>query len=259
MNILRPAVVLAAMVLLTACGNPEADWQQAEAENTEAAYQAFLERHADGEWAQRARMRLDELKDSGDWEKARTADAIEAYNAYLLAHPAGGHLGEARQRITELETEASWAAAQAIGTREAIEDFLLRYADTPQAEQARAQLAALAPPAPTPPPPARAQAKAPAKPPARQPAAKPATSAPTAARGDFQVQLGAFSTAAKAQAEKSRLEQRFRATTGSLVVQKPTGADQLHRVRSVPMTEAAARAACEKLEGAGQDCVVVRR
>lgn len=261
MRTLRPLVAIAAMTVLGACSNPEADWRRAEAEDTEAAFQAFVERYPEGEWAARARSRLDGIRDGRDWENARATDAIEAYNSYLLAHPAGDHMGEARQRITELETDSAWAAAQAVGTREALEDFLLRYADTPQGEQARAQLAALA--APPPPsaakPAAKPVAKPAAGPAARQPAARPIARAPSVARSDFQVQLGAFSTPEKAQSEKARLEQRLGEDLGALAVQPPTGADRLYRVRSAPLTETAARAACDRLRGAGQDCVVTRR
>ncbi len=262
MKILRSAAVLAALALLVACSDPQADFGKAETEDTEAAWQAFLAQHPEGEWADRARARLDAVRDSRDWDNARAADAIEAYNNYLLAHPTGGHMGEARQRITELETESAWAAAQAVGTREALEDFLLRWADTPQAEQARAQLAAMTPPPPAAPAKAagpKAAAKPAPKASTAKPQAKPATSAPAVARGDYQVQLGAFSTADKAQAEKTRLEQRFRQITGALVVERAAGAGNLHRVKSAAMTETAARAACEKLKSAGQDCMVARR
>ena len=249
MNSLRLIAALIAMAALAACSNPEADWQQAESENTEAAYQAFLEKHPEGEWAQQAQTRLDGIKDGRDWENAQVADSIDAYNNYLLAHPLGAHMGEARQRISELETEAAWLAAQGAGTREALEDFLLRYADTPQAELARTQLAALNPP---PPPPAPAK-----KPVARS--TKQSSAAPAIPKGGFQVQLGAFSSLSKAQSEQARIEKRFRATTGPLSIQKPSGGDQLYRLKTAGMTESAARSACQKLKGAGQDCVVVRR
>lgn len=251
-------LVVAASVcsLVAACSNPEADWQKAEAENTEAAYQAFLGKHPEGEWAQKAQSQLDVIKDARDWENAQSADAIEAYNNYLLAHPTGAHMGEARQRITELETEAAWQSAQAAATKEALDDFLMRYADAPQAEQARALLAALNPPPPPPPPP-KAQAKSAAKPAAAKSTAKPAAAAPP--KGDYQVQLGAFSAMDKAQAEKTRMEQKYKGVVGPLAIQKPAGGDQLYRVKSAGMTESAARSACQKLKGAGQDCMVVHR
>ncbi|MCK6371971.1 MAG: SPOR domain-containing protein [Gammaproteobacteria bacterium] len=245
----RSVVVTVAVALVSACSNPEADWQQAEAENTEAAYQAFLDQHPDGEWAQRAQAELDAIKDQREWAAAQTLDTIEAYNNYLLAHPTGRHMGEARQRIAELETEASWQAAAAAGTKEALEDFLLRYADAPQAEQARNQLAALSAPAPAPAPKS-----------APKPATKTAPQKPLALpKGNFMVQLGAFSTLAKAESEKARMEKRHHALLGSLVVQKPSGNDTVYRIRSSAMAESAARSACQRLKAAGQDCVVVRR
>ena len=198
----RLVVAAAALVMVAACSNPEADWQKAEAENTEAAYQAFLEKHPEGEWAQKAQSQLDAIKDTRDWENAQTSDAIEAYNNYLLAHPTGAHMGEARQRITDLETEAAWSTAQTAGTREALEDFLIRYADAPQAEQARAQLAALHPAAS----PAEARAEGRAKAGSGEAVEQRAPSIP---KGDYQVQLGAFSTLDKAQAEKARMEKKL--------------------------------------------------
>ena len=248
MTTLRIAVAAAALLALFGCANPEADWQKAEMENTEAAYQAFLEKHPDGEWAQRAQTQLDALKDAQDWENAQTADAIEAYNNYLLAHPAGAHMGEARQRITELEQEAAWNAAQQAGTKEALEDFATRFPDAPQADQARSQIAAMAPP---PQPAPKAAAK---------PAAKPATRTAPLPKGDYQVQLGAFSSLDKAQSEKSRIEKRYGGTVGgALAIQKPSGTDGLFRLKTVGMTESAARSACQKLKSSGQECMVVKR
>ncbi|CAG0941453.1 hypothetical protein GPROT2_01313 [Gammaproteobacteria bacterium] len=256
----RLAVATAAIAFIAACSSPEGDWKKAEAENTEAAYQAFLDRHPEGEWAQKAQAQLDAIKDTRDWENAQSADAIEGYNNYLLAHPTGAHMGEARQRISDLETEAAWQTAQSAGTREAIEDFLIRYADAPQAEQARTRLAELNPaPAPAP----EVQAKPAARPAARAAPAKPAsgkaggTATPPA--GNYQVQLGAFSTMDKAQAGKARLEKSYRSVVGPLSVQKPSGGEAVYRVKSAGMTEAAARSACQSLKRSGQDCVVVQR
>jgi hypothetical protein len=253
MNTWRLAVAAAALALISACGSPEADWQKAQAENTEPAYQAFLEKYPDGEWAQRAQSEIDTIKDQRDWENAQTSDAIEAYNNYLLAHPTGEHMGEARQRISELETETAWTVAQTAGTKAALEDFLIRYADAPQAELARSQLAALAPP-PAPEP--KSEPKARQKAAANAAAVKPAAGTPG---GDYQVQLGAFSALPKAQSEKARMEKRYHSLVGTLTVQKPSGGDNLYRVKTSGMTESAARSTCQKLKGSGQDCMVVRR
>ena len=244
MKIVRLIVAAAALALVFACSSPERDWQKAQKENTEAAFQAFLEKHPEGEWAQKAQAQLDAIKDTRDWENAQTSDAVAAYNNYLLAHPTGAHMGEARQRVTDLQTAAAWSAAQAAGTREALEQFLMQHADAPQAEQARSQLAALAPP---PPPETKTKTKSPGK---------TAAKAPT---GDYHVQLGAFSSQDKAKTEQASLEKRFHNLVGSLVVQKPSGSDHLYRVKTAGMTEAAARSACQKLKDAGQECVVARR
>jgi hypothetical protein len=44
-----------------------------------------------------------------------------------------------------------------------------------------------------------------------------------------------------------------------LTIQQPSGGDGLYRIKSSGMSEAAARSACRKLKGSGQDCVVVPR
>lgn len=262
MKILRLAVAAAALLALFGCANPEADWQKAEAENTEAAYQAFLEQYPDGEWAERAQTQLEALKDAKDWENAQTADAIEGYDNYLVAHPAGAHMGEARQRISELELEAAWSTAQQAGTKEALEDFVSRYPDAPQAEQARSQIAALNPPPPPPPPP-KPKSKVAAKP-AAKPAAKTATTAQatsgTVEGRNYQVQLGAFSSAEKAKSEKARLEKAYGRTIGTLMIQQPINNDGLYRLKSSgSMAESVARSACKRLQGAGEACMVVKR
>jgi hypothetical protein len=253
----RLLVATALVAVLASCSDPEADWQRTAAENTEAAWQAFMEKYPEGEWAQRAQAELDTLADAADWERARTADVIEAYGDYLLDHPTGAHMGEARQRISELETEAAWTVAAAAGTREALEEFLVRYGDTPQGDQARSRLVALAAPPAAAAAPTRESAPAREPAPVRKPA--PAKSTPVVARGDYQVQLGAFSAPAKARAQKAELEKSYRGLVGALTIQAPSGAAKLYRVRSSAMSEAAARSACRKLKGSGQDCVVVPR
>lgn len=279
---LRIGVISAAALLAVACSNPEADWTKAQAQHTEDAYQAFLEQHPDSEWASSAQAEIDVIRDRQDWEKARTVDAIEAYNSYLLAHPIGAYLGEARQRIYELETEAAWAAAKSAGSRVALEDFIIRYADTVQAAEARAELSKLAPrsyAAPASRTVVRAEAVKPAAtvaaPATSPPVKKPVTgktglahiapaagqakkAAPKLPAGDYRIQFGAFSTAAKAGSEKARLEKRFGSTLGALTVQPAATSSGLHRVQSTAMTADAARSTCQKLKSSGQDCMVVQ-
>jgi cell division septation protein DedD len=263
MKILRHAVAAAVLLALFGCANPEADWQKAEVENTEAAYQAFIEKYPDGEWAAKAQAQLEALKDAKDWENAQTADTVEAYDNYLIAHPAGVHMGEARQRIGELELEAAWSAAQQTGTKEALEDFVSRYPDAPQAEQARSQIAALNPPPPPPPPPKPKVVAKPAAKSAKKPAATTSSATPggSVTEGqNYQVQLGAFSSMDKARSEKTRLEKAYGRTIGTLLIQQPINNDGLYRLKSSgSMAESVARSACKRLQGAGEACMVVKR
>lgn len=256
MKVWQLATAVAAMALITACSNPEADWNKARADGSETAYQAFLDRHPDGDWANKARAELDIIRDERDWESAQISDAIQSYNSYLLAHPTGVHMGEARQRITELETQAAWESAWAAGTPEAMEEFLIRYGDSPQAEQARRRIAELGQPPKTvqeSPPRAAGPASSAAATSQRSTPAKP----PVRASGNHQVQVGAFSSADKAERARTDIEKRHYGIVGSLSVEKPSGNDTIYRVKSSRMSEEAARSTCAALKRAGQDCMVV--
>jgi cell division protein FtsN len=105
-----------------------------------------------------------------------------------------------------------------------------------------------------PPPPPQSAAKSAAKP-------APKVAAKTAAlpKGNYQVQLGAFSALDKAQSEKTRIEKRYGGTVGTLTIQKPSGTDGLYRLKTAGLTESAARSACQKLKSSGQECMVVKR
>ena len=143
------------------------------------------------QWAQRAQAQPTPSRYArlGECPDLRRYSGVQHY---LLDIRPGRPYGQARQRVSS-GNRAAWSAAQAAGTREALEQFLMRYADAPQAEQARSQLAALAPPPPPPPEP-KTKPKTPPKAVAKAPVTPP---------GDYQVQLGAFSSLDKAKIEQA--------------------------------------------------------
>jgi hypothetical protein len=74
------------------------------------------------------------------------------------------------------------------------------------------------------------------------------------------VQLGAFSTQAKAQSQWGRLNERFaarlRGTEPDIEPGKNANGRRIYRLKAKPLTEAHARSICAALRKHGQACVV---
>lgn len=89
--------------------------------------------------------------------------------------------------------------------------------------------------------------------------APPAAPAVAAGGAGSVVQLGAFSSAAKAEAAWTALSDRFAmvAAMGKFVVAVRSGGNTLYRLRAGASSPADARQACRTLRVAGESCVVV--
>ena len=68
---------------LAACSSPNADWQKANTQNTEAAYQQFIQQHPNDARVEQARNRINALKDEQAWTTAQNANTADAYQQYL--------------------------------------------------------------------------------------------------------------------------------------------------------------------------------
>ncbi|WCT73418.1 SPOR domain-containing protein [Sphingomonas naphthae] len=121
---------------------------------------------------------------------------------------------------------------------------------------ARPRVVAATPP-PAPANPAAATLRELAARPVAAPAAPAAAPAPAALSGGGTVQLGAFSTQAKAQAAWKSLSGRFPFLTplGSSVLEVKTGTQTLYRLRAAAGGEA--QSICQRLKVAGETCSVV--
>ncbi len=231
---LRMALIVTCIAVLGACSRERQDWQSAQTADTIEAYGAFVAKHGDSVLATQARERVRQLGEERDWQNAATLDTLDAYQRYLLQHPASKWSGEARIRI---------------------ENFALAGAPASQ-------------PAALPP----AGAQAPAAPPAAAPAATPAAAARTTGAGPvsgsrvnaqelrYGVQLGAFSTEARATSEWQRIARAHPEALAGLtpsVTPVRTGAGTLQRLRAATRSEAQSRAICSALRAKGQACVVV--
>ena len=230
----RAPAMLLLCLLLAACGGPDEAWELAEREDTNQGYLEFLAKYPDGDYADRARARIKELREQRSWERAQFRDRMDNYRRFLDAYPDSQNAPAARARLAELEREAAWEAARDAGDAVALQGFLASYPDAPQAWEAEQLLAALTPPEPPPPP-------------------EPV--------GNFRLQLGAFTTAAAADQEVRRLSALYaEAFAGPVRIITPTeSGGRFFLLRSEPLTGEAARSACAKLAAAGQACLVVNR
>lgn len=238
MNLARVCVILMSVLMLAAasgCSHEQRDWHSAQAANTIEAYEQFITEHPKSARATDAQAEAVRLTDERDWQRASATDTADAYRQFLFQHPQSKSAPEARIRI---------------------ENFGLSPTAAPVPGAGVSQSATTAP-----------QASAPAveAPTARSsPRAHPAAPAPTPSEGGgrYGVQLGAFSTEAKAQKQWRRLNTRFAAELHGAVSDiehgKSAGGRRVYRLKAQGVTEAQARAICAALKKHSQACVVVK-
>jgi cell division septation protein DedD len=255
---MRATIAVAVTLLLVSCSAEKSDWQDAQAADTAEAYEQFISKHPQSALATEARTRTKQLEEEKDWEKATGIDTADSYQAFLAKYPEGKWSEEARIRIENFNVLG--APATAAETAEPAAEEAPK-AETPKAETPKAEAPAAAA---TKPAPAKVEAPkaAPAKVEAPKPAPVAAKPAPAAAKpaGGYRVQLGAFSSADKANGEWQRLKGKYTAQLGSLtpsVVPVDAASGKLYRLQAIVGERDKARATCSALTGSGQACVVV--
>jgi len=90
--------ILAASVL-AACDRRESAWRDARRDDSQSAYQAYLERYPTGAHAAEARAELEARREAEEWARAERLGTPEAWQRYLARWPEGRHAGEARQLL----------------------------------------------------------------------------------------------------------------------------------------------------------------
>jgi outer membrane biosynthesis protein TonB len=273
--------LLSATLVLAGCAGDSQDWRSAQAADTQEAYDAFLAKHPGSDFAAQAKERAAQLLEERDWETATQADTADSYTRFLTQHPKGKWAQEARVRVENfnvLGPESAVAPAPVVEPAAAPPAAGVKPAPAPQvAPAARPAVApkpvdapkpATAPkPAAAPKPAEAAAAVKPAAPapvakpaPVTQPAAapKPAAAAPSNAVS-HRIQLGAFSSRAKAESEWQRLRGKHVELKGlaSNITEAKTAAGQLFRLQASVASEARAKELCASLKAAGQACLYV--
>lgn len=250
-RILCAGAVLATLSLY-GCSREADDWRSAQSADTSAAYQQFLKQYPGSSHLNEANTRIGQLAEDEAWQLATSQDTQAGYQQFATRFPDGKWAQEARVRIENFTLAAPAAAA----------------ADSPATVMANmAGAAAVAPkvpasPEPAPVKPAAAKAEAPAKssaPKPAQPAKVASASGAAHATGGYGVQLGAYSSHAKAEAAWSAAAKRHKAELGGVKHQiqaGKSGAAKVYRLRVAQSSEAAARSLCDRLKGRHQTCVV---
>lgn len=221
MKRLLPVALLLSALLAVGCSREAEDWRSAQAADTPESYAAFLRQHADSAQAATATLRMEQLAEERDWQLASSEDSSQAYQTFLAQHPQGKWSQEARIRV---------------------ENFTLNQSIGPAPGESAEPL----PPAPQ-----------------SQPVGPPPVVAPAAANvagGNFGVQLGAFSSEARAQAEWQALSSRYRSELGGQphrVAAGKSGGAPVYRLQVARASERQARDLCARLNAKGQGCTVV--
>ena len=93
---------------ITAKIEEEKAYQSAMETNTIEAFVSFLNRYADGEYADEARGTLQLLQEERLWAAANASNALQDYELYAKRYPNGKYLADAEKRILQLEAKARY-------------------------------------------------------------------------------------------------------------------------------------------------------
>ncbi len=258
---------LVACLGVTACSGQQSDWQKTRATNTTDAYESFLKKYPNGEFAAQAHARAKELYEERDWQKARDLDSADAYQAFLKQYPDGKWAEEARIRVENFSLAAAptngTSASAGTGAADA-EPPATTPADKP-AETASQHLTPppvhktvqkAAPIMPTTPRTSSTTPRTPSRP------ASAADAGAGSASGQYGVQLGAFKTGeAAANRLWEKLSGKYPRLFGGLsprVSPREVATGTLYRLQVVNLSDKRANALCKSLKAHSQACEVLR-
>jgi hypothetical protein len=196
-------------------------------------------------------------REKSDWRSAQAADTAESYEQFIASHPDSARVATARERLVQLGEERDWRNAAGLDSANAYRQFLAQYPSGKWAQEARVRIENFA---------ARPPGTAVAPQPVPSGAAGDGASVPSAAPAagaagsGFGVQLGAFSSAERADAEWKKLQVEAAGTLDGLqprVVVGESAGKTIYRLQAEVRDEAQARAICGGLKVANKPCVPV--
>lgn len=234
-------VVLVLMITIAGCDRSGTAWEQAQEQDTVAAYEEFLQQYAESDQAVEARQRLTARRREQGWELASQADTADAYQAFLAQFPDSPQSEQARSRIESLQAQRRWERLEDSNDIAALRAFTERYGEHPAAEHAQQRIDRL-----------EAEAREHAREAERQ------RRLAEEAAHTHRVQLAALRTEDQARSGVSRLQERLADVLEDTQLEV-VAAGNYHFVRTVPMREEQAIELCKRLKDRSQDCLVVPR
>lgn len=198
-------------------------------------------------------------REKSDWRSAQAADSPESYEQFIAEHPESELVSTARERLQQLAEEKDWRAAAQTDSLEAYRQFLAQYPAGKWAKEAQVRIdnfvtagtvAAAA-----------SDATAAAAGAAGEGASLPeAPGAAPGGSGGYGVQLGAFSSAERANEEWKKLQADAAGLLDGLAPRVVVGEAQgkaIYRLQAEVRDEVQARAICGGLKAASKPCVPV--
>ena len=195
-------------------------------------------------------------REKSDWRSAQAADSPESYQQFVEQHPDSSHVATARERLQQLAEDKDWRAAAAADSIDAYQQFLAQHPAGKWAKEAQVRIDGFADKGG-----ATVAAPSAAAPSTAMPGeAAVATEVPPTTASGFGVQLGAFSSAERANQEWTRLQGDAAGLLDGLsprVVVSESAGKTLFRLQAEVRDEAQARAICGGLKVANKPCVPV--
>lgn len=253
--------MVAASLLLAACGSAEQDWAQTQQKDTIQAYQQFIQQYPQSEHVSAAKQQIAEIKHQqkmqkirAAWQRVQKQDTEEAYQRFLSNYPNSKYAAEARNQLKQINRHQAWLDARRVGTIESLQLFISKYPQSPQAQRARRKIAKMQ---------AAKQAqqqKMKAREKQEEMAAKKEQQKNMAAKeeaqkekmaaepqGQYHVQLAAFTQKQNAQQAQANLEQKLAdALDGAkIIVVPPANGGSVYRIRTTGMSQHDATMFCQ--------------
>lgn len=253
--------VLSTGLVLAACGSQQSDWQDAQRKNTVQSYQQYLQQYPQGEHVAAANQQIAHIKQQrkkqqarADWKQAQQTDTPQAYQQFLQKHADSQFADKAKQQIQQIHASQAWAEARQSNNPRALKAFVSQYPDSSEATQARRKLARLQQQK-------RERQKEKEARARQQRKEQQQKQAAAQAKGDYQVQLGAFTQKDTAQKASKQLQSKLsdQLNGASIKVASPSNGSSLYRVKTSGMSHEDASSLCDALRKSGTDCFVTKR
>lgn len=98
---LAACCLIAAALVGAGCSRQESAWRHSAAQDSVAAYEAYLRDYPAGPHVGEAQARLSALREQQEWDRALRFNTPEAFQRYLSGYPAGRYAAAAREKLSD--------------------------------------------------------------------------------------------------------------------------------------------------------------